>query len=133
MLDAARRASRAGGAPSLAIADAIHLPFADRSFDGVVVFRFLHHLSPDLARQVVREAARVADDFVVVSFFHPWSLHHWTRRVRELVSGTPRRRHAIRTAVVNEWLAAVGFRLERVVAQPPALRDLRVAAFRRRE
>lgn len=46
--------------------DALSLPFPDRSFDVVYSSTFIHHLSPDVAVQALREALRVARRRVVV-------------------------------------------------------------------
>jgi len=61
---ARERARRYGFAARFIVADAEHLPFADRSFDMVAVYDGLHHLAhPDHA---IREMARVARDRVLV-------------------------------------------------------------------
>lgn len=72
-------------APPSVQTSALQLGFADRSFDGVLQFRFLHHLPRHKAKTAVAEARRVAQRFVVVSVFHPCSLHHLQRRLRELL------------------------------------------------
>jgi len=108
--------------------DALQLPFADDAVDGVVMFRFLHHLPPDAARQAIAEACRVARRFVVVSFFHPCSVHHARRRLAQL-TGAPATRFALSLGAVRAAAARHGFRLERSAAQLPFARDLWVAAF----
>jgi SAM-dependent methyltransferase len=112
--------------------DARHLPFADRSFDGVVVFRFLHHLTDETAQAVVAEAARVADRFVVVTFFHPVSLHGLRRRLAAAAKGRPPTRFAIRYGRLRTWLSDRGFEPVGHAAERPFAREFWVAAFERR-
>ena len=70
--------------------DATSLPLDDRCVAGTVVFRLLHHLDASTAEQVVREATRVAANFVVISFFHPISAHNLKRRAKQLFLRTAR-------------------------------------------
>lgn len=112
-------------------ADALRMPFADRSFDGVVMFRFLHHLPPDAAAAAIAEACRVARRFVVVSFFHPCSSHDLERRLRALF-GRPRTRFSTTLRALQRRCAAHGFpHLHAKAAQLPLVRDLWLAAFTR--
>jgi SAM-dependent methyltransferase len=67
-------------------ADALHLPFAEGSFDAVVCIRLLHHLpSGRLRVDALRELARVSGRYVVVTFFdymNVWVLRQAWRRLR---------------------------------------------------
>ena len=57
--------------------------FADRAFDCVIMWRFLHHIGSATTRQaILREAARVTRRKVLVSFHHPISFTHWRKLVR---------------------------------------------------
>jgi SAM-dependent methyltransferase len=132
MLREARESVETAGLQrSLCRGDALALPFADRSFDGVVVFRFLHHLPETAAERAVAEACRVADRFVVASFFHKVSTHHLRRRVEGLLRGRAPNRFAITCRTMDRWMHAQGFRRRAVRAQAPFLRDLWVAAYER--
>ena len=113
-------------------ADALHVPFADRAVDGVVMFRFLHHLPPDAARAAMAEAYRVARRFVVLSFFHPVSLHHLQRLARQTV-GAPATRFTSSLGDIQRLAAKHGFRLQARAAQLPFARDLWLAALVRQE
>jgi SAM-dependent methyltransferase len=124
--------ARAAGAGPLVHADARAMPFRDAAVDGVVVFRFLHHLERDAAHAVVAEAARVARAFVVVSFFHPVSAHGVVRTIRTWLSGRSRTRHALTCGRLDGWLAVHGFERCAAAAQSPFLRDLWIVAYRRR-
>jgi SAM-dependent methyltransferase len=130
MLRAARREPDAP--PLLMQADAASLPFADRSCAGVVVFRFLHHQDRHAARATVREAARVAARYVVVSFFHPVSLHGARRRFASLWKRRDSARHTVSPRRLSRWLAEAGFTPVRWSAELPYARELWVASFERR-
>jgi SAM-dependent methyltransferase len=124
------RAATADPAPSVA-ADALAMPFADRAFDGVVVFRFLHHLPGPLRAQAIAEACRVADRFVVVSFFHPCSFHHLQRTLGRWFGGQATRFPAALSTLRREF-GAHGFQLLQTAAELPFARDLWLAGFARR-
>ncbi|MGE3173015.1 MAG: class I SAM-dependent methyltransferase [Planctomycetota bacterium] len=127
-----QQARELGGGTPGALAHALALPFADRAVDGVVMFRFLHHLDRQAAKAAVAEACRVAGRFVVLSFFHPCSVHHVQRRTADLLARRAPRRHAVTWARLRRWFAAHGFVPVRRAAQLPFVRDLWVAGFERR-
>lgn len=124
------RARATPSAPAV-LGNALAMPFADRAVDGVVMFRFLHHLPPDAAVRAIAEACRVARRFVVVSFFHRCSVHHLTRTVRGLF-GQPPTRFALDLRVLRRRAAAAGFELLTHAAERPYAKDLWLAAFVRR-
>ncbi|MDP6930361.1 MAG: lipopolysaccharide kinase InaA family protein [Planctomycetota bacterium] len=124
------------GLPSkdpLLLADMTRLPIGDRGVDGVVLFRFLHHLPPADARDVLAEACRVAGRFLVVSFFHPISTHGFQRRLTQSLTRRPRTRHAITASKLCKWLATSGFYPTSFSAELPYLKDLWVGSFERRD
>ena len=128
-IDRARAMLLAAGATAPRIhADATRLPLASRTVAGVVVFRFLHHLPTELARVVVAEAARVADRFVVVTVFRPWSLHAIWRRLTTTLRGRARTRFAHAPARVIGWFAAAGYDLHARAHEGPG-RELCVLSF----
>lgn len=126
------RESAALGRRSAAVrADALAMPFAEQAVDGVVVFRFLHHLPHDAQQQVVAEACRTARRFVVISFFHPCSAHQLQRWLAGWFGGrttrfptAPRRLRA--------WFHANGFDAATFAAEAAYRRDLWLAVFVRR-
>jgi SAM-dependent methyltransferase len=113
-------------------ADALHLPFGDRCFDGVLMFRFLHHLPPARQQQAIAEACRCSRDFVVFSFFHPCSLHHLWRRLSGLLRGTASARFPMTLGRLRRIGQRAGFELHRVAADQPYVRDLWVVSLIRR-
>lgn len=111
--------------------DVTRLPFADRGIDGCIVFRLLHHLDEDAARAAVEEAARVADRWVVVTFFHPISTHNGSRWLRRLFGGAAKTRHSLTAGKLRRWMRVHGFHSAKFAADLPFLRDLWIGAFRR--
>lgn len=106
------------GRPRLC-ASAIALPFADRTFAGVLCHRLLQHIPTPVERiAILRELARVSRGPVVVSFFDACSLQHWRRRIRRWL-GKPRSgRCAVPRATFLAECRAAGL-------QPIAVRALR--------
>ncbi len=115
-------------AAAAALGDALAMPFADGAVDGVVMFRFLHHLPRDAALRAFDEACRVARRFVVVSFFHPCSMHHLVRCVRGWF-GEPPTRFALPLAALRRRARAHGLALAHHAAERPYAKDLWLAAF----
>lgn len=126
MLQQAR--GRGPDAPPAVQADALLLPFAPDAVDGMVVFRFLHHLPPEAQRLAIAEACRVARRFVVLSFFHRCSVHHLRRTLRGWL-GAPPTRFAQTLGALRRQCARHGFTLEAHAADLPFARDLWLAAF----
>jgi SAM-dependent methyltransferase len=71
-------------------ASAFHIPFKDRSVDGVVCCRLCHHLpTADERERLVAELLRVARDFVVMTFFDYHSVKNYIRRARRPFNHLP--------------------------------------------
>lgn len=84
--DMLRVFKRERGKPCL-VADAFHLPFADRTFDLVFSARLSHHISDDALRAAyVREILRVSAAWAVFTIFDARSLKNVLRRLRTQVS-----------------------------------------------
>ncbi len=65
-------------------ASGFHIPFRDRSLDGIVCVRLNHHLpTPEERERLVRELLRVARQFVIMTFFDFHSLKNLGRRLRQ--------------------------------------------------
>ncbi len=110
--------------------DLQHLPLAERSFDLVVSFRFLHHLAKPEAATALRQLARVTRRDLVLSAFHPWSAHHLSRKIQNWLQRRPLPRHAHSPRWIREQLAHQGLReIER--ARMGHFRDLWVGLYRK--
>jgi hypothetical protein len=90
-------------------------------------------LEPSAQKAAVQEACRVSRRFFVASFFHPCSVHHASRRLRDLASGRAPMRHAITLKRLVRWCEANGFSLHAHRAEMPYCKDLWVASFVRRD
>lgn len=78
---------RVGRAIPAAQGDVTRLPLADQSVDAVVCFRLLHHLTPEMIRQVLIELRRVAPR-AYVTFYSRNTLKFLKKRIRgKAVSG----------------------------------------------
>lgn len=128
MLQQAR--TRATPPVPAALGNALAMPFADRAVDGVVMFRFLHHLPREVALAALAEACRVAKRFVVVSFFHPCSVHH-AQRLLKSFGGTPRTRFTLTLGTLATAAHRHGFVRRATTAQWRYVNDLWLAAFER--
>jgi SAM-dependent methyltransferase len=77
-------------------ADAERLPFRDASVDCVIIWRLLHHIGDPAIRQgMLREAARVTRNKVLVSFHHPVSFTHWRKVFQREILGRQLGGHAV--------------------------------------
>ncbi len=59
------------------VADALYLPFKDKSFDSVISTAVLHHISPRKKRiKALKEMKRVCKGSIYVSVWYRWQLYH---------------------------------------------------------
>ena len=133
MLERTREKLRPFGASErVQSADLEKLVFPDRSFEAVVCFRFFHHLPNEtLRKQVISELCRVANQYVVMSFYHPISLHNLKRYLGTKLLGKPQRRFSIRPQDLAAIFATHGFQQVQVTAQRKYLSTLWLAVFKR--
>ncbi len=107
----------------LAAADALALPFRDRSFDLVLCHRLIHHLE--------REEERRSRRWVLVSWFDAASLQHLRRALRAPLR--PSRRHAVTRSTFLGDAAAAGLRPAEVRALRPWVSELTFALLEKEE
>lgn len=89
MIHEAQKISNPSASRRFANADAQKLPFPDNSFDCVILWRLLHHISSSAVREAIfREAARVTRDRVIVTFHHPCSFTSLRLRLRRWLGDT---------------------------------------------
>jgi SAM-dependent methyltransferase len=90
-------------------ATGFRIPLRDRAVDGVVCIRLSHHLpAPTERERLLRELLRVADRFVVMTFFDFRSVKNLLRRARRPLDRKPPK-HTMRTEDVGRLAAAHGF------------------------
>jgi len=93
-------------------ASAFHIPLCNRAVDGVVCIRLCHHLPTKTERQrLLAELLRVADRFVVMTFFDFNSVKNVLRRVRPFDRKPPKL--TMTTSEVAGLAAERGFALRR--------------------
>jgi len=85
------RAHHRGADPRIWMtASAFHIPFRDGAVDAVVCCRLCHHLPTAGERErLLAELLRVADRFVIMTFFDYHSVKNLVRRVRAPFNGKP--------------------------------------------
>jgi SAM-dependent methyltransferase len=92
-------------------ASAFHIPLRDRAVDGVVCIRLCHHLpTPAERERLLTELFRVAERFVVMTFFDFRSVKNLLRRARRPLDRKPPK-HTMRTGDVRRLAAANAFAL----------------------
>ena len=96
-----------------AVADVTNLPFPDASFDCVVIWRLLHHVGDAPTRQsILREAARVSRDRVLVSFHHTLSFTAMRKAVQRVLRG-----RSLHGKTITHWTLAREARTAGLVLQ----------------
>jgi uncharacterized protein YbaR (Trm112 family) len=100
-------------------ASAFHIPLRDQSVDGVVCCRLCHHLPTVAERErLVAELLRVAQRFVIMTFFDHHSVKNLLRRARRPLDRKPPKM-TMTVERVGELARAHGAEL---VAHPPLSR-----------
>lgn len=137
MLDVARSHVRGRGNLDLRVADALALPFADRSYDYVMCNMMLHHLDPPDALRTLRELWRVASRAILVSDIRRGRPGYWGARLWfALTTRNPLTTHdgplSVLRAYTVEELRALGVQagLERVLVRPRPVNRLELRAER---
>lgn len=120
-------------------ADALHLPFAEASFDAVTAMDFLEHVE-DPAR-VIREISRVLKPHGLF-FFHTFN-RNWLAKlvviklVEVLVKNTPKNMHVIELFITPEELRRYcqeqGLQIMEMTGLRPRLGSIRLRHLLRRE
>lgn len=121
----------AAGLPRrVAAADALALPFRERSFDLVLCHRLAHHLEgTDERRALLRSLAAASRRWVLLSWFDALSLQHLRRVVRRPFR--PSRRHAVTRGTLVRDAAAAGLRPVALRALRPRVSELSFALLER--
>ncbi len=98
------------------VGDILDLPYADGAFDYVMAADIFEHLSPDAMERAIDEAARLAGEGLVLTFFNTADApahevrrrraYHWNRLSRPLIQERLRRQGftAITDVPIARWL-----------------------------
>ena len=93
-------------------ADAQFLPFQSNSVDCVIIWRLLHHVGEARTRQaMLREAARVTRDRVLISFHHPLSFTFLRKFIQRKFFGRPQHGQEITHWRLKREAQSCGLRL----------------------
>ncbi len=108
------------------------LSFPSRAFDTILCFRLFHHFpTEDIRRRVVAELCRVAREYVVLSYFSPFSATSLKRSLRLRFGGKPSQKHATPLSEVSGYFEQCGFHLVKDFAQLPLVHTMHLALFAR--
>lgn len=109
-----------------------HISQPDRSFDTVVSSGFFHYISePRLRYEVIKDLCRVANHYVVLSYYSPLSIFSMKHRVLAWWRGTQSEKHATSLKEIELYFQLEGFYLVKNYASFPLLRALHLALFER--
>ena len=112
MIGEARHEVNGSGVFGFVNADAEHIPLADNSVDCVIIWRLLHHIREPRVRQaMLREAARVSRQQVIVSFHHPLSFTSIRKACQRRLTGKNQGTGAITHWRLQREAQACGLRL----------------------
>jgi ubiquinone/menaquinone biosynthesis C-methylase UbiE len=129
---AQQNADNAGLAIKVEKADVENLSQADKSIDTMVCFRLFQHFpTPAIRQRAVSELCRVSKQYVVLSYFSPFS---WTQAklvLREKLGGRKLRKYPTSLSEVEGYFNKAGFRLVKDFGQLPYVKSLHLAVFER--
>lgn len=113
--------------------DLERMSYPDRHFDAIISFRLFHHFpNAEIRQRVVTELCRVADQFVALSYFSPYSYTSLDRKWRAARGGRKSQKHSTPLREVKAYFAKCGFELVRDYARLNLIHTLHLAVFRRR-
>lgn len=129
---AQQNADKAGLGIKVDKQDVEALSYADKSMDTIVCFRLFQHFpTPAIRQRAITELCRVARQYVVLSYFSPYS---WTQAklvMREKLGGRKLRKFPTSLTEVEGYFEKSGYRLVKDYAQLPLLHTLHLAVFER--
>ncbi len=133
MVDITERTLRdAGHSAAARVLDVESLDLDDRSLDAIFCFRLFHHIPHKEVRStVVRELCRVADQYVVMSYFNSRCLNMVRRRTRDRLKGKIYKKYGTPLSEVCDYFANNGFDLVSDTPERRWLRPLHIAVFKR--
>jgi 2-polyprenyl-3-methyl-5-hydroxy-6-metoxy-1,4-benzoquinol methylase len=108
------------------------MSYSEKAFGAIICFRIFHHFpGPDVRRRVIRELCRVAENYVALSYLHPFSLTSLKRKARAALGGKRSRQNTNSLKEVKQYFQECGFVLVKDYAQFPVIRSLHLALFKR--
>lgn len=112
--------------------DIFNMRFADDEFDASVCFRLLHHFKEVSDQQaLVSELCRVSSQYVVISYFSPYSVTSIRRRLRKTMTGKPVKQNPMPLSHLKSLFGQHHFQLFGTVKRSGLLHSLQVAVFKK--
>ncbi len=106
------------------------LPFKERVFDGTVTFRLFHHLdNKEVRTAIFREAARVTDKFLILSFYRKNVLHEMSRSFNMNSSIRKRKIVLIEADIIRQEAEQAGWKLIECSKVLPGIHAQTIALF----
>jgi ubiquinone/menaquinone biosynthesis C-methylase UbiE len=129
---AQKNADEAGLGLTVDHADVESLQYADKSIDAIVCFRLFQHFPTATIRQrAVTEMCRVAKQYVVMSYFSPYSYTQAKLILREKLGGRKLRKYPTSLKEVESYFAKSGYRLVKDFAELNLIKTMHLAVFER--
>lgn len=109
------------------------LTYADRSVDTIVCFRLFQHFpTPAIRQRAVSEMCRVSRQYVVMSYFSPYSWTQAKDMLKDKLGIRKLRKYPTSLTEVEGYFEKCGYRLVKDFAQLPLLHTLHLAVFERK-
>ncbi len=129
---AQKNADEAGLGVTVDHADVESLQYADKSIDAIVCFRLFQHFpTPKIRQRAVSEMCRVAKQYVVMSYFSPYSYTQAKLILREKFGGRKLRKYPTSLKEVEGYFAKSGYRLVKDFAELNLIKSMHLAVFER--
>lgn len=126
------RSSVPGSRVRFAVGSALRIPMKERAVRGVLCVRLMHHLPRKEDRaNLVRELARVAERFVVVTYFDTHSLKNRIRRLTRIFH-RKRDKNTMSRREIEQTAREAGFRLVAALPLSRCFSGHRYAVLERR-
>lgn len=110
--------------------DIFNMRFADDEFDASVCFRLLHHFKEVSDQQaLISELCRVSSQYVVISYFSPYSVTSVRRRLRKTMTGKPVKQNPMPLSHLKNLFGQHHFELFGTVKRSGILHSLQLAVF----
>ena len=129
---AKREMIKRGMDPKIEKANMVDLPFEENRFDAILCFRFFHHLAgPEIRERIVAELCRVADKYVLISYFSPLSITSIRRVVKKRLWNETSSQIATPLKEVEGYFSRGGFELLKNYPQKNFFHTLHLAVFKK--
>jgi len=132
-VDMARQEVKSAGVEATIVqGDLLSMDFPNNHFDGVLCFRVYHHFPDEVLRkQLIEELCRVANSYVLISYFSPYSVTSIKRQLRQTLGLKVSKQHATSLESIQREFRKQGFQLNADIPQRRFVHTLHLAVFER--